>query len=142
MTLDLNGRMAGATRLTRAGRLAEAMALLQGLPQKPNSLESEEGCDREPRRPALRNSQLIDMVPSRSGSGPWTAPGFDTQQGNAAPAEGLTRAQVPEAVRGLLERLGKLGVRNGPAWDGRPSRQRSEDIVAGRSPLRGACLRQ
>jgi poly(hydroxyalkanoate) depolymerase family esterase len=113
MTLDFNGRMAEATRLTRAGRLAEAMALVQAPPQRPNSLESAEECDREPRGPALRNRQLIDMVPSFSGSGPWTAPGFDTQQGNAAPAEGSTQAQVPEAARGFLERLGKLGSGTG-----------------------------
>jgi poly(hydroxyalkanoate) depolymerase family esterase len=113
MTLDLNGRVAGATRLMRAGRLAEAMALLQGLPQKPNSLESTEGCDREPRRPALRNRHLIDMVPLHSGSGSWTAPGVDTQQVNAAPAEGLTRTQLPEAARGFLERFGKFGSGTG-----------------------------
>jgi poly(hydroxyalkanoate) depolymerase family esterase len=123
MTLDLNGRMAEATRLTREGRLAEAMALLQGLPQKPNSLEYAEGCDPEPRRPALRNRQLIDMVPSRSGSRRWTAPGFDTQQDNAARAEGLTQARVPEAARGFLERLRKLGsVRGLPGMAGHPAK--------------------
>jgi hypothetical protein len=52
MILNLNASMAEATRLTRAGRLAEAMALLQGLPQKSKSPEAPQGVDRNPMRTA------------------------------------------------------------------------------------------
>ena len=60
MTLDLNTRMAEAINLTRTGRLAEATALLRGLSRKEGSPEA---------------SQLIDMVPTRSGFSQSTAPG-------------------------------------------------------------------
>ena len=75
----------------------------------PGSREAGEGIDRKPMRTALRGSHLINTVPPRSGSGPWTAPGADTQQGAAALPEGVAQSQVPEAARGFLERLGKLG---------------------------------
>ena len=52
MTLNLNASMAEVTRLTRAGRLAEALARLQGLPQKSKSPEAQEGLDRGPMRMA------------------------------------------------------------------------------------------
>jgi len=44
--------MAEVTRLTREGRLAEAMALLKGLPQKPKGPEAPEGLDRRPMKTA------------------------------------------------------------------------------------------
>jgi hypothetical protein len=43
MILDPNAQLAEALLLTRAGRLAEATALLQGLPQKRKSPEASEG---------------------------------------------------------------------------------------------------
>src|SRR5271168_3258302 len=110
MTLNLNVSMAEATRLTRAGRLAEAMALLQGLPQKPKSPEAPEGVDRNPMRTASIHRQFIDMVPPRSGSGHWTAPSFDAHHGgDAALTEGSRLPPVPKAMRGFLAQLGKLG---------------------------------
>jgi hypothetical protein len=66
--LNPNARMTEAVRLTRAGRLAEATALLQGLPQKAKSPEASGGFDRESMRTAMRGGQPIDMVPLRSGS--------------------------------------------------------------------------
>jgi poly(hydroxyalkanoate) depolymerase family esterase len=100
MTLNLNGSMAEVTRLTRAGRLAEAMALLQGFPQKPNTLEAREGYDREPIKTALPGGgQPIDMLPSRSGTPPWTVPG--------GLAGGLGLPRMPEAMCGILERHAK-----------------------------------
>jgi poly(hydroxyalkanoate) depolymerase family esterase len=105
MILNLNASMAEVTRLTCAGRLAEAMALLQGPPQKP---KSPEGNDRKPMRTPLPDSQVIDMMPSRSGSGPWTVPGIDAQQHTATGlAEGVSQPRMLEAMRGILERLAK-----------------------------------
>jgi poly(hydroxyalkanoate) depolymerase family esterase len=104
MTLNLNANMAEVTRLTRAGRLAEAMALLQGRPQKPNTPEAPEGHDRKPIKPRFRVAKGIDMMPPRSGSDPWTVPGVDARQQTATSlAEGLGLFRMPEAMRGILE---------------------------------------
>jgi len=55
MSLNLLG-MAEATRLTRAGRLLEALALLQGRCHTPRSRETSEGLDRKPIRTAHPDS--------------------------------------------------------------------------------------
>ena len=64
--------MMEATRLTREGKLAEAMAILQG---GRNSLHPsaapEEG---EAAKSRSFASAFIDMVPPSSGGGAWTAP--------------------------------------------------------------------
>ena len=75
MISDLKVRMGEALRLTSAGRLTEATALLQGLPQNVESSEVSKGIKRESTTRAGRSGQLIDMVPPRSTSGHWTAPG-------------------------------------------------------------------
>ena len=114
MTLDSNTRMAEAIHLTRAGRLAEATALLRGLSRKEGSPEA---------------SQLIDMVPTRSGSSHWTAPGVDAQQQTvSALTEGLGQPYMPEALHGFLERLrtrgssvGLVGMAGDLARDGKTS---------------------
>ena len=75
MNAKPNIDMLEATRLTREGRLAEAMALLQGvLPSaSPSTACGRSGGDagKRPRRPAAR---IIDMVPPSSGGGAWTPP--------------------------------------------------------------------
>lgn len=118
MTLNLNASMSEVTRLTRAGRLAEAMALLQAPPRRPNTPEAREGQDREPIKTALPGGHVIDMMSPRSGSGPWTASGVDTLQHTAiSPAEGLSLPRMPEAMRGILERHAKR--RSSPSLWGR-----------------------
>ena len=77
--------MTEATRLTREGRLAEAMALLRG------------------ERPTAPSVAEIDMEPPSVAGGPWRAPAFDA----AHPA------QAPEAMRGFLDRLGRPGAAPG-----------------------------
>ena len=96
MTLNLNASMAEVTRLTRAGRLAEAMALLQG--------------SHRPIRMAPLDRQFIDMVPPRSGSGHLMSPSFDTHHGSdAVLTQGLAPPHVPKPMRGFLAHLAKLG---------------------------------
>ena len=114
MILDPNARMAEAVRLTRAGRLAEATALLQGVPQKQKSPEASEGFDREAMRTGFRGEQLIDAVSPRSGATHWTAPGAGAQR-HTIPAlsKGLAQPDMAEAMRGFLERLGKCGSGGG-----------------------------
>ena len=68
--------MMEATRLTREGRLAEAMAVLRGaLPSAPPSAvpSDVEGTARQ--RPAGRRPPILDMVPPSAGTGSsWTLP--------------------------------------------------------------------
>jgi poly(hydroxyalkanoate) depolymerase family esterase len=106
---DLNVRMGEALRLTRAGRLAEATALLQRLPQNVKSSKVSKEIKREATTRAGRAGQLIDMVPPRSASGHWTAPSMDTQEHDAALAEGVTPPHMRAALRELLDRFGNRG---------------------------------
>ena len=109
MISDLKVRMGEALRLTRAGRLTEATALLQGLPQNVKSSEVSKGIKRESATGAGHARKLIDMVPPRSASGHWTAPGMDTQEHNAALAEGVAPPHMTTALQGLFDRFGKRG---------------------------------
>src|SRR4051794_22285819 len=101
--------MGEALRLTGAGRLAEATALLQGLPQNVKSSKVSKEIKREATTRAGRAGQLIDMVPPRSASGHWTAPRMDTQEHDAALAEGVTPPHMRAALRELLDRFGNPG---------------------------------
>jgi poly(hydroxyalkanoate) depolymerase family esterase len=65
MIPDLNARMAEATRLTRAGRLADAMALINELFRKPESSEAADNREPEPVETALRGGPLVDRGPPR-----------------------------------------------------------------------------
>jgi poly(hydroxyalkanoate) depolymerase family esterase len=60
MALNLNLNMAEITRLTRAGRLADAMALLRGRPVQPNSPAAAKTADQQ--APALRPQGLRKFV--------------------------------------------------------------------------------
>jgi poly(hydroxyalkanoate) depolymerase family esterase len=140
MNAQPNIRMLEATRLTREGRLTEAMALLRGeLPgAKPATSPSDAGGDAS--RPILRHfSRIIDMVPPTSGEGAWTPPKFDFPQRAPNPLGDLAGAsgqpQIPEALRGFLDRMGQPG--SAPGLDG----------LVGRVPTRtpaplpeGACF--
>src|SRR3954465_10724814 len=68
--------MGEVTRLTRAGQLTEAMALLQGRPTaaKPHATP-EQGATRAAGGTA-RSWPTIDMVAPSAAGGAWTAPGF------------------------------------------------------------------
>ena len=123
MISDLKVRMSEALRLTGAGRLAEATALLQGLPKNVKSSEVSKGIKRESTTRAARAGQLIDMVPPGSASDHWTAPGVDTQEHDAALAEGVAPPHMTAALRELLDRFGNRGS----PWELR-------GLAGGRSP--------
>jgi poly(hydroxyalkanoate) depolymerase family esterase len=118
---DLKARMGEALRLTNAGRLAEATALLQGLPQNVGSSEVSDRIKREAPWRAGAAVQLIDMVPPPSPSGHWTAPEIDTH--DATPAAGITPPNMPGALQELLDRFGDRG-----------SSRRSGGLAVDRSP--------
>lgn len=66
MTLHLSPDMVEATRLTRAGRLAEAIAVLRG--RRPHDKDAQQA---GPSRP---QAKLIDMAPPSGSEGAWTPP--------------------------------------------------------------------
>ena len=94
-----NFDLSEATRLTRAGKLAEALAVLRG-----------QAANAKPSGPA----PTIDMAPPAAAGGAWTAPNTARPHAAADPsaaiAAALARVEVPEAVRDLLGRLGQGGV--------------------------------
>jgi poly(hydroxyalkanoate) depolymerase family esterase len=114
MNATPNIDMLEATRLTREGRLVEAMAVLRGeLPgANPSTAPSDAGGDPS-KRLSTHFSRIIDMVPPSSGGGAWTPPKFDaphfTPKAFDGLAGGLGQAQVPEALRGFLDRMGQPG---------------------------------
>jgi poly(hydroxyalkanoate) depolymerase family esterase len=114
MNANPNFNMIEATRLTREGRLAEAMALLQGMPPSahpsPAVDDNDKDAGKRPERPA---AWIIDMVPPSAGGGAWTPPKFNSPHRTPNPFDGLGGAagqqQVPEALRGFLDRMGQPG---------------------------------
>ncbi|HVG49356.1 MAG TPA: hypothetical protein VM899_14615, partial [Rubellimicrobium sp.] len=105
--------MMEATRLTREGRLEEAMALLQGTRGSISSPPATQSDPSEASDATMRGTPpLIDMVPpSAASGGAWSSP-FP----KAAPAPGGAGAPSPEmpaALRGLMERMGGLAVPEG-----------------------------
>jgi poly(hydroxyalkanoate) depolymerase family esterase len=99
-------QMLEATRLTREGRLHEAMAVLRrALAGGPASPVPDEAPDRTP--PAL------DMEPPSPATGDaWTV--RQSGEGNAASTRiSLSRARLPDALRGFLGRLAQGGGARG-----------------------------
>jgi poly(hydroxyalkanoate) depolymerase family esterase len=121
MNAHPNSNMLEATRLTREGRLAEAMALLQRMSPSAHPSPAADDNDKDAgKRPVGRAARILDMVPPSSGGGAWTPPKFTFP--NAAPnafngpTAGLNQAQVPEALRGFLDRMSQPGLT--PGFDG------------------------
>ena len=79
MNAKPNIDMLEATRLTREGRLAEAMAILQGGLPGANPSTDLKQCRQEMQASAQRGiaARIIDMVPPSSGGGAWTPPKFN-----------------------------------------------------------------
>ena len=129
MNANPNINMLEATRLTREGRLAEAMALLQGMPSSahlsPAADDNDKDAGKRLGRPAAR---IIDMMPPSSGGVAWTPPKFTfpnpTPNAFNGPTGGLDQAQVPEALRVFLDRMSQPGLM--PGLDG----------LVGRVPIR------
>ncbi|MFC4175217.1 alpha/beta hydrolase family esterase [Microvirga sp. GCM10011540] len=100
--------MAEATRLTRQGRLADAMASLRGALPGTASRPAD-----APRHRSEPGKRTIDLEPPAAEGGAWTAPPSGSPRAEAHPwtgiAEGLAQAGVPEAMREFLGRVGQGG---------------------------------
>ncbi|MDQ4060409.1 MAG: PHB depolymerase family esterase [Pseudomonadota bacterium] len=102
--------MTEATRLTRAGRLAEATALLQALHRSGTAPSVTSGTSGAP---AGRLSSVIDLVPQTIETAdfqPFSPTGqtFDADAGDG-PAGRTAQPPMPEALRSFLDRVGRLG---------------------------------
>ncbi|RDI62157.1 extracellular catalytic domain type 1 short-chain-length polyhydroxyalkanoate depolymerase [Microvirga subterranea] len=107
--------MAEVTRLTRAGRLSDAMAAIR------NALSGKEATAPQPGdSPAGQKASVIDLQPPRAADGSWTAPDQEAPRESDRQAEagaswtglphGLAPAGMPEALRDFLGRIGEPGT--------------------------------
>ncbi|MBB2961143.1 PHB depolymerase family esterase [Methylobacterium sp. R2-1] len=119
--------MGEVTRLTRAGQLTQAMALLQG-----RSASAKPQADKHEETPRTDEStarpwSTIDMVAPRNPGGAWTAPSFGKETAGEAP-HGRTGASerqgLAETLRSLRGRFPKMGSISG-LQEGLGSPQRS-----------------
>ena len=105
--------MGEVTRLTRAGQLKEAMALLQGQPVTSTPTPATEQETPRTAVGAARPWPTIDMIAPTTAGGAWTAPGFGKGATSQAP-EGMKKASarpsLAETVRSLRERFPKMSA--------------------------------
>ena len=139
--------MLEATRLTRAGQLTAATALLQRALRGGTALDTASAPAGEAAQaPAGRVPQIIDLTPDTiepTDPEPSSRDGHSSGTGVGTPAAGLPRGtaqpRLPEALRGFLDRVqgGQLGsgIALGKAVSGAPARCR-----AGRRPVLGGLL--
>ena len=103
--------MAEVTRLTQAGQLTEAMALLQGRPvtDKPQAAP-QKGAPRTGGS-AKHSGPTIDMVAPSTPGGAWTAPSLKEAFGDALFSKTGTseRQGLSDTLRSLRERFPKMG---------------------------------
>ena len=134
MNDGLHPDMLEATRLTRAGRLTEATALLQRVLRSGTAPDTASGPTGETAHaPAGRGSRIIDLTPDtieltdprhhRPPAGAGHPPGSAADQRGAEEA----RSHLPEALRSFLDRVGR-GLRAGHGLPGR-SPPHAPDVV-------------
>jgi hypothetical protein len=102
--------MMEATRLTREGRLEEAMAVLRGALSgaAPSNVERDARA-----RPPGGTPPVLDIVPPSAKTGSsWTSPRV-SEAHEAGRPEGMSRARIPAALRGFLDRMGQRGPLRG-----------------------------
>jgi poly(hydroxyalkanoate) depolymerase family esterase len=102
--------MIEATRLTREGRLEDAMAVLRGALRNPPPSATPSDVEGDARQsPAGRTPTILDMVPpSTETGGSWTPPRVSGVTSASSPG-GVSPPRLPEALRGFLHGMGQLG---------------------------------
>ena len=104
--------MMEATRLTREGRLQEAMALLQGTPRSDPPATSDNPTRQAPKTSVGGTQPLIDMVPPSASGGAWTTPSMKSAS-FAGGAGASPLPEMPTLLRGLRDRMGGLAGMDG-----------------------------
>jgi poly(hydroxyalkanoate) depolymerase family esterase len=129
----MNGRphrdMIEATRLTRAGRLAEATALLQRLLRGQPAPDTASG--NATNAPDGRAPRTIDVVPETveaAGDPPPARAGRQASASGAGTA-GAAQPPLPEALRRLLDRVKGIGAGPGTGDPAEPFPTPAPDIV-------------
>jgi poly(hydroxyalkanoate) depolymerase family esterase len=105
--------MMEATRLTREGRLEEAMAVLRGA--LPGAVAASAPSDAEGAGPQTTKQKpaLLDMVPPLPGTGgAWTAPPASGVH-FTVPGSAMGQSQLSDAMRGLMEKMAQAGSSGG-----------------------------
>ena len=135
---DRHSDMLEATRLTRAGQLTEATALLQRVLRGKTARDTTSDSIWEAANaPPERVPHIIDVVAktievanprpsSRTGQAFGRA---DPSLGPAGRAEGTARPHMPRALRSFLHRVKRIGSAPGIGGVARPSPAREPDIV-------------
>ena len=105
--------MAEATRLTREGRLDEALAVLRGKVTEPKPADD---ChcaaeDTSKRPSGGRTRPLIDMAPPSTAGGSWTS--RFTDQPNAAPTGDVSTPPTRRPLARVMGHMGKFGSVSG-----------------------------
>jgi poly(hydroxyalkanoate) depolymerase family esterase len=135
---DRHNDMLEATRLTRAGRLTEATALLQRVLRGKTARDATSDSIWEAANaPPERGPHIIDVVPKtievanprpslRSGQAFGRA---DPSLPPAGRAEGTARPHMPGALRSLLDRVKRIGSAPGIGGVAHPSPPREPDVA-------------
>jgi hypothetical protein len=130
MSDRLDPGMREASRLTRAGRLTEATALLQRMLQR----------RRDPYSPSSTESvpPTIDLLPETvevTDPGPSLRTGQEFDTGARNQAERAGHAYLPEALRRLLDRIARTGFE--PGLGGLADSSSADVPEGGQFPLQG-----
>ncbi len=129
--------MLEATRLTRAGQLAEATALLQRALRGETALNSASGPTGEDGGASVaRTSRLIDVVPETievtdAHPSAYLVPAFGSgfNDRSADATDGRAESPIPQAFRSFLERVNRIGSAPGMAAWARRSPAHAPDVV-------------
>jgi poly(hydroxyalkanoate) depolymerase family esterase len=137
MNEALHADMLEATRLTRAGRLTEATALLQrALRREPVSDTGSGPTGEGAHAPTGRDSRIVDLIPKtieltdpppspRTGH----ASGTGASSRPADPTPGTARPHMPQALRRFLERIKRIHPEPGAGKLPRRSPPHAPDVV-------------
>src|ERR1700730_2615570 len=123
--------MLEATRLTRAGRLTEATALLQRVLRGKTARDTtSDGVWEAADAPAERVTHTIEAANPRPSSRTGRAFGrADANLRAAGRAEGTAQPHMPGALRSILDRVKRIGSAPGIGGVAHPSPAREPDVV-------------
>ena len=137
MNHALHSDMLEATRLTRAGRLTEATALLQRVLRGGTVSDTASGPTGEAAHaPAGRDSRIIDLTPETIElTDPQASPRTGQASGTGASSRpagltpGTAQPHLPQALRGFLDRVKRIHTEPGIAGLAKRSPAHAPDVV-------------